>query len=77
MIYGRTFLLYDCDSFTKAWYYQNFGLTEFKAVEVDEKEAERMKMVHSFDVFQIKKYFYYSYPTVLQHRASYLIHCEI
>lgn len=47
VIYGRAFLLHDCDSFTKAWYYQNFGLTDFKPIDVEIKKPERQKMVSS------------------------------
>ncbi|TGZ64345.1 hypothetical protein CRM22_006425 [Opisthorchis felineus] len=36
-ILGRKFFIYDCDSFTKAWYYQNFGLTDFTPVDVEIK----------------------------------------
>lgn len=39
-ILGRKFLIYDCDNFTKAWYYQNFGLTDFTPVDVDIKTPE-------------------------------------
>lgn len=28
-IYGRDFFIYDMDNFTKAFYYQNFGVTDF------------------------------------------------
>ncbi|KAF5401149.1 EF-hand domain-containing protein 1 [Paragonimus heterotremus] len=42
-ILGRKFLIYDCDSFTKAWYYQNFGLTDFKPVDVTVKPPEIAK----------------------------------
>ncbi|XP_071118908.1 EF-hand domain-containing protein 1-like [Haliotis cracherodii] len=33
-IYGRRFILYDCDNFTKAFYYHNFGLTDFNSVDI-------------------------------------------
>ncbi|VDP81127.1 unnamed protein product [Echinostoma caproni] len=39
-ILGRKFLIYDCDNFTKAWYYQNFGLTDFKPVDVEIENVE-------------------------------------
>jgi len=36
-LYNRNFLLYDCDSFTKAFYWKNFGITDFTPVLVDSK----------------------------------------
>ncbi|CAL1533193.1 unnamed protein product [Lymnaea stagnalis] len=33
-IYGRRFMVYDCDNFTKGFYYNHFGVTNFEPVEV-------------------------------------------
>lgn len=43
-IYGRRFLVYDYDNFTKAFYYQNFGITDFKPVDVKNKAKALPKM---------------------------------
>lgn len=39
-IYGRDFLIYDCDNFTKAYYNQHFGITDFTPVNVKEEEKK-------------------------------------
>ena len=33
-IYNRRLLIYDCDDFTKAFYYKNFGVTDFTGIDV-------------------------------------------
>lgn len=47
-IYGRRFRVYDCDNFTKGFYYHNFGITEFKTVDVNPKLKDLPKMVTIF-----------------------------
>ena len=44
-IYKRRFLICDCDNFTKAFYYQNFGIKEFNTVNMDNTSATQPKMV--------------------------------
>lgn len=46
-IYGRKFLVYDVDNFTKAFYYKNFGITDFQMVNVDQTKKPLPKMVIS------------------------------
>ncbi|CAH8478054.1 unnamed protein product [Schistosoma guineensis] len=42
-ILGRKYLIYDCDNFTKAWYHNNFGLTEFTPLDIEIKQPELPK----------------------------------
>ncbi|WAR18089.1 EFHC1-like protein [Mya arenaria] len=44
MIYGRRFIVYDCDNFTKSFYYQTFGVTDFPTVDVSQKLKDLPKM---------------------------------
>lgn len=44
-IYGRRFLIYDIDNFTKAFYYQHFGITDFTPMDVKGVSKELPKMV--------------------------------
>jgi len=43
-IYNRRFLLYDCDNFTKAFYYHNFGIKDFQTVDLASKNNPLPKM---------------------------------
>jgi hypothetical protein len=44
-IYGRNFTIYDADNFTKAFYYQNFGVTDFPSYNNKNTSKEVKKMV--------------------------------
>lgn len=45
LMYGRRFLIYDVDNFTKAFYWKNFGMTDFTPINVDIKKPEPPKAV--------------------------------
>jgi hypothetical protein len=48
LIYGRRFLIYDVDNFTKAFYWKNFGMTDFTPINVDQKKPDSPKAVSFF-----------------------------
>ena len=44
-IFNRRFLIYDCDNFTKAFYWKNFEITDFSPLSVDHCGNDLPKMV--------------------------------
>ncbi|NXF41662.1 EFHC1 protein, partial [Nyctibius bracteatus] len=42
---GRTFFIYDCDDFTRSFYHDKFGITDFQPVEVKKKPPEEVPRV--------------------------------
>ena len=44
-VFGRRFLIYNMDEFTKQWYRENFGYTDFTPICIEVKKPEPPKVV--------------------------------
>ena len=48
-IYNRRFYVYEMDNFTKAFYWKNFGITDFSSVDVEQPPKQLARMVSRHD----------------------------
>jgi EF-hand domain-containing protein 1 len=55
-IYGRNFTIYDMDNFTKAFYYQNMGHTDFTPLRNENVEASGSRQVDPYPKMEIPPY---------------------
>lgn len=44
-ILGRTFFIYDCDPFTRHYYKEKFGISDFPCIDISKKEQPPVKQV--------------------------------
>ncbi|CAF1272952.1 unnamed protein product [Rotaria sordida] len=55
-IYGRNFLINDCDLFTKTFYTKNFGVSNFETISTEEPRNEFSKMDSSRGDDKLRKF---------------------